>query len=173
VTSASLKSKHEKLARFAKKLHESSEMPIKASMDDNHLNESYIPEVRGAVLRQEGADLNHSNSSLSNAFLLIQYHKDRLLRKSTHLAPKKRYTRLYMQICGAFESSELAQSAADTFILNVKILLPHFDMHKLQWNVFLGFDAVPTQHSDHFIVYCRSAPILIARSTYFHNHYLY
>lgn len=136
-------------------------------MEDSYQNESLIPAVRGAVLRREGADLNHSDCSMSNAFLLIQYHKDCLIRKSTHLVPKKRYTKLYMQICGAFESSELAQSAADTFILNVKILLPHFDMHKLQWNVFMGFDAVPTQHSDHFIVYCRSAPILIARSFLF------
>jgi hypothetical protein len=125
---------------------------------------SPLTSVQGAVLRTErGFPMNGSKNHTPDSFLLIQYHKEYLLQKSTHVVPKKRFTKLFMQMCGSFEASELAQSAADTLILNVKILFPHFDMQRLQWNVFVDFDTIPTQHSDHFVIYCRSAPILIAR----------
>ena len=35
----------------------------------------------------------------------------------------------------------------------------------LEWKQFVGFESVPLQHSDFFIVYCRSAPAEYASFT--------
>lgn len=124
-------------------------------------NGSGKPKAKVAVAVLTGPLLDFS----SYAFVLVQYHREIIKMKATHISNVTRFTSTYMQICGAMRSTEEAQMAADSHMLNLKIINYSFDHHKLQWRPFVDFDCVPMQHSDHFVVYCRSAPVAIASYT--------
>ena len=112
--------------------------------------------IRGSVLTRDAA------APSTYVFALVQFHQERIKLKPSHLPTSPQMARMYMQFCGVMPSSEDAQNAANTHMLNMKIVHHDFEHQKLQWRPYVDFMSIPLQHSDHFVVYCRSAPVAVA-----------
>ena len=87
-------------------------------------------QVRGSVITKGMID--------SMVFTLVQYHREVIKLKPAHLPTSPRMSKMYMQFCGAMHSSEDAQAAASSQLLNHKIANADFDYQKLQWKPFVG-----------------------------------
>lgn len=104
----------------------------------------------------------------AHAFCLVQMHRESSRNVTGGLldAPK-RMVRCYMRLCGACDSTNAAKKLADAQMENIYLTLFRSDPEKekellLNWTAFKGYDSVSLSDTDHFLIFCRGAPILFA-----------
>ena len=98
----------------------------------------------------------------SSAFSLVQLHREPLRIRGG--VGSRRLVRCHMRLCGVFRNSQGAKDAAEELMAHVYSKLYKCDISseeevRVRWNAFHGFDSIPMQSTDHFVVYCRSAPL--------------
>jgi hypothetical protein len=102
----------------------------------------------------------------AHAFCLVQLHRESSKNTSGGLLDNpKRMVRCYMRLCGACESTNAAKKLADTQMENIYLTLFRSDPLKekellLNWSAFKGYDSISLSDTDHFVIFCRGAPIL-------------
>lgn len=104
----------------------------------------------------------------AHAFFLVQIHRESSRNTNGGLLDNaKRMVRCYMRLCGACESTNASKKLADTQMENIYLTLFRSDPTKekeliLNWYAFKGYDTISLSDTDHFIIYCRGAPIMFA-----------
>jgi len=115
---------------------------------------------------------NNYNPESKRAFTLVQIHRESI-KSNAHgglLDGRKKMVRCYLRICGVYESTEIAKAVADSQMENIYLTLYRSDPTRevellLHWNMFKGFDNISLSNTDHFMIYCKSAPVLYASLT--------
>ena len=125
------------------------------------VNESIADNKNSSTIRSSVLTRNLTPSS-TYVFALVQFHQEKIKLRPKHLPTSPKMAKMYIQFCGLMHSSEDAQNAANTQMLNMKITHQKFEHRKLQWRPYVDFMSMPLLHSDHFVVYCRSAPVAVA-----------
>ena len=82
---------------------------------------------------------------------------------------RRRGMRTHLRLSGAMPTSAQARECAAALVQHAAVnrsdgRIPVAEP-ALAWQQFVGFEALPLQHSDYFIVYCRSAPVEYASVT--------
>jgi hypothetical protein len=104
----------------------------------------------------------------AHAFYLVQLHRESSKNTSGGLLDNaKRMVRCYLRLCGACESTNAAKQLADAQMENIYLTLFRSDPQKekellLNWSAFKGYDSISLSDTDHFLIFCRGAPILFA-----------
>lgn len=98
----------------------------------------------------------------SGAFALVQLHREPVRMRGG--VGSRRLVRCHMRLCGVFSDSHGAKNSAEELMAHAFTKLYKCDINredevKVKWSSFHGFDSIPLQSSDHFIIYCRSAPL--------------
>ena len=115
---------------------------------------------------------NNYNIESKRAFTLIQIHRESI-KSNAHgglLDGRKKMVRCYLRICGVYESTEIAKAVADSQMENIYLTLYRSDPTRekellLHWNIFKGYDNISLSNTDHFMIYCKSAPVMYASLT--------
>ena len=95
-----------------------------------------------------------SNSTITfKPFALVQLH-----RNVHNDLGARRTIETSMRLCGAFEYGDDAKNAAESQILNCYIKMNKLTFN-VTWHRFSGFENMPLDQPEHFIVYCRSVPV--------------
>ena len=115
---------------------------------------------------------NIANSIFRPPFALIQLHRERL--KMRPILGSRRPLRCYLRVCAMVGTCNEAKIAAGAQLFNLSIqamgsksdgLVNSGDRYTLAWSRFSGFSTMPLQNTDHFIIYCRGAPVEFASFT--------
>jgi hypothetical protein len=104
-------------------------------------------------------------------FALIQLHRERL--KMRPILGSRRPLRCYLRVCAMVGTCNEAKIAAEAQLFNLSIQAMNStsdfgnmnDRFSLIWSRFSGFSTMPLQNTDHFIIYCRGAPVEFASFT--------
>ena len=96
-------------------------------------------------------------------FSLIHIHREPI-KYEANILGFRRSLKVHMRVCGAVNACSDAKDAASGLMRNAYLTLYHGDITReseleLKWKEFSGFDSMPLHESDHFIIYCRNAPL--------------
>lgn len=70
----------------------------------------------------------------------------------------RRHIETAIRFCGSFESGVSAKEAAESQVLNCYIKINKL-VFNVKWHRFTGYENMPVDLSEHFIVFCRSVPV--------------
>lgn len=104
------------------------------------------------------------------AFTLLQYHREPLRLAANNGVGTRRLVRCHFRVCGNYTTNMIAKEAAMKLMRSVNIKLYKNDIYlqdelNINWNRFVGYDCMPLQSTDHFIIFCRNAPLEYASFT--------
>lgn len=104
------------------------------------------------------------------AFTLIQYHREPLRLAANNGVGTRRLVRCHLRVCGNYTTNMMAKEAVSKLVRNVYIKMYKSDVYfqnevSINWNRFIGYDCMPLQSTDHFVVFCRNAPLEYASFT--------
>ena len=104
------------------------------------------------------------------AFTLIQYHREPLRLAANNGVGTRRLVRCHLRVCGNYTTNMMAKEAVSKLVRNVYIKMYKSDIYfqnevSINWNRFIGYDCMPLQSTDHFVVFCRNAPLEYASFT--------
>lgn len=96
-------------------------------------------------------------------FCLIHIHREPI-KYEANILGFRRSLRVHMRVCGAVQACSEAKDAASRLMRNAYLTLYHGDITRegeleLRWKEFSGFDSMPLHETDHFMIYCRNAPL--------------
>ena len=95
-----------------------------------------------------------SNSTICfKPFSLIQLHRSR-----HNDLGARRTLETSLRLCGTFEFGQDAKDAAESQILNCYVKLNKLTFN-VTWHRFSGYENMPLDYPEHFIVFCRSVPV--------------
>jgi hypothetical protein len=101
-------------------------------------------------------------------FVLIHVHREPV--KARGGIASRRLVSCHMRICGTQPTCAACKDSASFQIKTICLTYFRGDPSKeeslfLKWRTFTGYDNMPLQHTDHFIIYCRNAPLEYASLT--------
>lgn len=112
---------------------------------------------------------NHyvDQKTISNPFTLVHFHREPVRIGGGSGMASRRLVKCHMRLCGTVSTCSTAKDAAFDICTNARLTvykncLDQEDELNLNWQIFNGYDNMPLQSTDHFIIYCRSAPIEFA-----------
>jgi hypothetical protein len=186
-TARSVQSYHdtEAMTFNASSMKEIPSVTMPANAIRNRLNESHAREISLREMNNTGSldplgtaaamrsNLNQApvaktptSNVVEQPFVLIQVHREYHRSNPTSAAAQqtRRVLHSYLRLCGCFPSIAKAKELADTQLEQVFLSVYQSDLKKqqellLQWNTFKGFESIPVDDSEHFIIYCRSSPM--------------
>jgi hypothetical protein len=113
-----------------------------------------------------GTTVKTSNKLIEMPFVMVQIHREYARNSPTGGAVQgsRRLLKSYLRICGSFPSISKAKEMADKQMENIFLTLYQSNTSQqnellLNWNTFRGFESIPVEDSDHFLIYCRSSPM--------------
>mmetsp|Transcript_25131 Transcript_25131/g.37034 ORF Transcript_25131/g.37034 Transcript_25131/m.37034 type:complete len:1156 (+) Transcript_25131:136-3603(+) len=136
------------------------------------LNSSLGGRQHAAKGAHQKGELGTNTSLQQLPFALIQIHRDSIKLHSAK--DVRRSLKCFIRFCGSMSSGAEAKAAAEAQMLNLEIKLltsknpsavaedttsrgNRTDV--IEWRRFNGFENMQLQHTDHFIVMCRSVPV--------------
>ena len=99
------------------------------------------------------SQLGNNTSICFKPFALIQLHRNR----HDDLGAR-RNIETSLRLCGSFDDGISAKEAAESQILNCYIKINKLTF-SVQWHRFAGYENMPLDHCEHFVIYCRSVPV--------------
>jgi hypothetical protein len=142
------------------------------SFDENRHSSSAVKGIH-----QRG-ELGHNSSLQTLPFSLIQIHRDSFKMKTAK--DMRRNMKCYLRLCGSLSNGNDAKIIAEAQMTLCEIKLKRStkttaadeDTHAspsanrlpkaqnvLEWKRFTGYENMPLQHTDHFLILCRSVPV--------------
>jgi hypothetical protein len=105
--------------------------------------------------------------TMSNPFTLVHFHREPVRIGGGSGMASRRLVKCHMRLCATVSTCATAKDSAFDICSNAKLTvykncLDQEDELNLSWHIFNGYDNMPLQSTDHFIIYCRSAPIEFA-----------
>ena len=106
-----------------------------------------------------------SNGCFKYPFALIHLHRE--MTSKTDTAASRRPLSIYARVCGTMNTAGAIKDGAESMISHCFIHEYHGDPSvesslKLNWKVFTDFSNLPHQHTDVFLIYCRTAVLEFA-----------
>ena len=96
-------------------------------------------------------------------FSLIHIHRESIKYEASSVG-FRRSLKVHMRVCGTVNTCSEAKDAASRLMRNAYLTLYQGDITReseveLLWKEFSGFDSMPLHETDHFLIYCRNAPL--------------
>lgn len=117
---------------------------------------------------QSKRSAQNNHTYIEMPFTLVQIHREGMKASAMNvLANGRRPLRAYMRNCGSFVACAKAKEMADLQMEQLYLTLFHSEAAReeellLHWHTFNGFESMPLDATDHFLIYCRSTPVEFA-----------
>eukprot|EP00602_Paraphysomonas_sp_CaronLab_P009967 CAMPEP_0185037936 /NCGR_PEP_ID=MMETSP1103-20130426/32986_1 /TAXON_ID=36769 /ORGANISM="Paraphysomonas bandaiensis, Strain Caron Lab Isolate" /LENGTH=1097 /DNA_ID=CAMNT_0027576151 /DNA_START=155 /DNA_END=3448 /DNA_ORIENTATION=- len=145
---------------------------VEASQHTPRMVTSLSTDCRNVESEVQPGELGPDTSLQQLPFALVQFHRNS--NKPEIVKGARLSLKCFLRFCGCMRSEEDAKVAAEMQIRNIEMTSKNsaqtatrkkIKSKVIEWKRFNGFENMSLQHTDHFIIMCRSVPVETASFT--------